>query len=109
MYDAKWIMVLGMFLSIFTVRTTKAKFFNQIHHSMVELYDAMSTRNDTNGDVYKILAIPGNVKSADPCRIQFKLPKLHHPTNVLKIDLHIKIIINRYMSMITASLDLRYN
>ena len=60
-------------------------------------------------DVHKMLAIPGNVRSEDPCRVHFKLPKINQPTNVLKIDLHIKVSINKYMSIITASLDFRYN
>ena len=76
---------------------------------MVEHFDTMSKRNDSFGNVYKILAIPGNVKSEDSCRIHFKLPKIHQPKNVLQIDLHIKVIINHYMSIITASLDFRYN
>ena len=60
---------------------------------MVELYNAMSKRYDSIGDVYKILAIPGNVKSEDPCRFHFKLPKIHQPKNVLKLDLHMKVVI----------------
>ena len=65
-------------------------------------------KNDSFGNVYKNLAIPGNVKSEDPCRIHFKLPKIHQPKNVLQIDLHIKVIINHFIrSMLTASLDFR--
>ena len=76
---------------------------------MVELYDAMNKGNHSISNVYKILAIPGHVKSEDPCRIQFKLPKVHNSTNILKIDLHIKVIINHYMRVMTASLDFRYS
>jgi hypothetical protein len=109
MHDQKLIMVLGMFVSNFAVSNTKANSFTQIHPAMVELFDAMRKRNDSIGDVNKISAIPGNVKSEDPCRIHFKLPKIHHLTNILKIDLHIKVIFNNYMSMITLSLDFRYD
>ena len=110
MHDPNLIIVLGMFLSNFAKTTTKANIFTQIHHSMVELYDAMSKRSDSIGDVYKILAIPGNVKSEDPCRIHFKLPKIHQPKNVLKLDLHIKVVINHFIrTILTASLEFRYN
>ena len=110
MHDPKLIIVLGMFLSNIAKSTTKANIFTQIHHSMVELYDDMSKRNDSIGNVYKILAIPGNVKSEDPCRMCFKLPKIHKPKNVLKLDLHIKVIINHYIrTILTASLEFRYN
>ena len=93
MHDPKLIIVLGMFLSNFAKSTTKTNSTTQIHHSMVELYDDMSKRNDSIGNVYKIPAIPGNVKSEDTCRIHFKLPKIHQPKNVLKLDLHIKVVI----------------
>ena len=109
MHDSKLIMILGLFLSNITISTTKINILPQIHHSMVELYDAMNKGNHSISNVYKILAVPGQVKSEDPCRIQFKLPKIHHPTNILKIDLHIMVIIHHYMRLITASLDFRYN
>ena len=44
MHDPKLIMVLGIFLSNFALITTKANIFTQIHHSMVELVDAMSKK-----------------------------------------------------------------
>ena len=82
---------LALFLSTNQVDPKNLEKFLPVHPSMVGLYESMVSGNDSTRDVIKILAIAGRVKSENPCRVKFKMPRKHRYSDVLKINLHLKV------------------
>ena len=90
---------LTILLSKFLTCSMREENLSKIHPSMISLYQEMSNSNQSTRNVYKVLAIPGKVKSEVPCRVHFKIPKTHHQNKVIKIDLHIKVLPHLHSSI----------
>ena len=61
-----------------------------IHRSMLQYYEEM-TRTGAQSTAQRITSLPGLVRSEDPCRVVFNLPKKYVNRKLRKVELQVKV------------------